>query len=182
MSLDTAIDNFLSPVADKISAVIFCHITIGGVKIEFLVALLMIAAFYFTFRTRFIGVWGFKHAVNLITRKYKHPDETKRKKHGEVSSFQALTATISASAGIGNVAGAAAAISLAGPGVMFWMVVAGFFSMALKFSEVLLGVKLRKINKDGTIAGGPMYYILAGLKGKYIGKIAPHLAKIYAVC
>lgn len=182
MSLDTAIDNFLSPVADKISAVIFCHITIGGVKIEFLVALLMFAAFYFTLRTRFIGVWGFKHAYNLITRKYKHPDDSKRKKQGEVSSFQALTATISASAGIGNVAGAAAAISLAGPGVMFWMIIAGFFSMALKFAEVLLGVKLRKINKNGTVAGGPMYYILAGLKGKYLSKIAPHLAKIYAVC
>ena len=182
MSLDTAIDNFLSPIADKISGIIFCHITIGGVKIEFLVALLMFAAFYFTFRTRFIGIWGFKHAINLITGKYKHIDRKKRVKQGEVSSFQALTATISASAGIGNVAGAAAAISLAGPGVMFWMIIAGFFSMALKFSEVLLGVKLRKINKDGTVAGGPMYYILHGLKGKYLSKIAPHLAKIYAVC
>lgn len=182
MNLDTAIDTFLSPIADKISGIILCHITINGVQVQLLVALLMFAAFYFTIRTRFIGIWGFGHAVNLITRKYKHPSESKRKKQGEVSSFQALTATISASAGIGNVAGAAAAISLGGPGVMFWMIMAGFFSMALKFSEVLLGVKLRKINKDGTVAGGPMYYILAGLKGKYLSKIAPHLAKIYAVC
>lgn len=182
MNLDATIDHMLSPIADKISAVIFSSVTINGVKIEFLVALLMFAAIYFTVRTRFIGIWGFKHALRLITKKYKHPDELKKKKQGEVSSFQALTATISASAGIGNVAGAAAAISLAGPGVMFWMIVAGFFSMALKFSEVLLGVKLRKINKDGTVAGGPMYYILAGLKGKYLSKIAPHLAKIYAVC
>lgn len=182
-NLDNAIDTLLSPIADKISEIIFSSITINGVKIEFLVALLMFAAVYFTFRTRFIGIWGFKHAIDLILNKYKHPKgQITRKKNGEVSSFQALTATISASAGIGNVAGAAAAISLAGPGVMFWMIIAGFFSMALKFSEVLLGVKLRKINKDGTVAGGPMYYILAGLKGKYLSKFAPHLAKIYAIC
>lgn len=183
MSLDTAIDNFLSPIADKISGLIFCHVTIHGVKIEFLVALLMFAAFYFTIRTRFIGFWGFRHAFNLIMNKYKHPEGAiKKKKKGEVSSFQALSATISASAGMGNIAGTAAAISLAGPGVVFWMIMAGFFSMALKFSEVLLGLKLRKINPDGTVAGGPMYYISAGLKGKYLSKIAPHLAKIYALC
>lgn len=68
MNLDTAIDTFLSPIADKISGIIFSSVTIHGVKIEFLVALLMFAAFYFTFRTRFIGVWGFKHALQLITK------------------------------------------------------------------------------------------------------------------
>lgn len=184
MNLDTAIDNFLSPIADKISGIILCHITINGVQVQLLVALLLSAAIYFTIRTRFIGIWGFKHALRLILKKFKHPEigGVTKEKVGEVSSFQALTATISASAGIGNIAGTAAAISLAGPGVMFWMIVAGFCSMALKFSEVLLGVKLRKVNKDGTVAGGPMYYILHGLKGKYLGKIAPHLAKIYAVC
>lgn len=183
VNLDAAIDNFLSPAADKISALIFCYITIGEVEVQLLVALLMSAAFYFTIKTRFIGFWGFKHALNLILNKYKHPERgVKRKKKGEVSSIQALSATISASAGMGNIAGTAAAISLAGPGVLFWMILAGFSSMALKFSEVLLGLKLRKINPDGTAAGGPMYYILKGLKGKYLGKIAPHLAKIYAVC
>lgn len=184
MNLDAAIDNFLSPIADKISGIILCHITVNGVQVQLLVALLMFAALYFTLRTSFIGIWGFKHALRLILRKFKHPESEgiAKKKVGEVSSFQALTATISASAGIGNIAGTAAAISLAGPGVMFWMVVAGFCSMALKFMEVLLGVKLRKVNKNGTVAGGPMYYILRGLKGKYLSKIAPHLAKIYAVC
>ena len=102
MNLDTAIDTFLSPIADKISGIIFSSVTIHGVKIEFLVALLMFAAFYFTFRTRFIGVWGFKHALQLITKNYEHKDIRVKKKKGEVSSFQALTATISASAGIGN--------------------------------------------------------------------------------
>lgn len=183
MSLDTLIDNLLSPIADKISGIIFSSVTINGVKIEFLVVLLMSAAIYFTLRTRFIGFWGFKHALKLITKNYEHKDVIKKKKRGEVSSFQALTATISASAGIGNVAGSAAAVSLGGPGVIFWMIIAGCFSMALKFAEVLLGIKFRKVNPDGTIAGGPMYYIEGALhKHKVIGKFAPHLSKIYAVC
>ncbi|MCM1010652.1 MAG: amino acid carrier protein [Fusobacterium sp.] len=182
MSLDSVIDSLLSPIADKISSLIFCSVTIGGVKVELLVALLITAALYFTFRLRFVGIWGFKHAIRLIAKRYEHKDNFKRQKKGEVSSFQALTATISASAGIGNVAGSAAAVSIGGPGVIFWMIIAGFFSMALKFAEVLLGLKFRKINKDGTVAGGPMYYILGGLKGKYLAPIAPHLAKIYALC
>lgn len=183
MNLDSAIDNLLSPIADKISGIIFYSININGVEVQLLVALLMIAALYFTFRSRFIGVWGFKHAIKLITKNYEHNDTIKKKKRGEVSSFQALTATISASAGIGNVAGSAAAVSIGGPGVIFWMIIAGFFSMALKFAEVLLGIKFRQINPDGTVAGGPMYYIQNGLKyNKYIGKFAPYLSKIYAVC
>ena len=183
MNLDSLIDSLLSPIADKISGIIFCSITIKGVEIQLLVALLMVAALYFTFRTAFIGVWGFKHAIKLITRNYEHKDIVQRKKKGEVSSFQALTATISASAGIGNVAGSAAAVSIGGPGVIFWMIIAGFFSMALKFAEVLLGLKFRQVHPDGTVDGGPMYYIQNGLKNhKIFGKFAPHLSKIYALC
>ena len=182
MNLDSQIDSILSPVANKISGIIFSHVTIHGVRVEFLILLLMIAAFYFSYRTRFIGFWGFKHALDLITKKYKHEDTIKRKKHGEVSSFQALTATISASAGMGNVVGSALAVSVGGPGVIFWMMVAGIFSMALKFAEVLLGLKFRQINKDGTSSGGPMYYIINGLRAPWIKPYTPYLAKIYAVC
>ncbi len=182
MNLDSQIDSILSPVANKISGLIFSHVTIQGVRVEFLIVLLMIAALYFTFRTRFIGLWGFKHAINLITKKYKHDDTIIRKKQGEVSSFQALTATISASAGMGNVVGSALAVSVGGPGVIFWMIVAGVFSMALKFAEVLLGIKFRQINKDGSSSGGPMYYIINGLRAPWIKPYTPYLAKIYAVC
>lgn len=183
MNIDYAIDSLLSPIADKISSVIFSSITIHGVKIEFITALLIFAAIYFTIQMRFIGFWGFKHAIKLITENYEHKkDGYERKKKGEVTSFQALSATISASAGIGNVAGSAAAVSIGGAGVIFWIIVAGLFSMALKYSEVLLGVKFRHINPDGTVSGGPMYYIEKGLKGPFIKKFAPHLAKLYAVC
>ena len=184
MNIDAVIDSALAPIADKVSGLIFSYVTIGEVKVEFLVALLIFAAVFFTIRTGFIGIWGFKHAIKLITNKYKHDNHIgyQRKKKGDISSFQALSATISASAGIGNVAGSAAAVSIGGPGVIFWMVVAGCFSMALKFSEVLLGVKFRHTNPDGSVSGGPMYYILTGLRGKYSSKFAPYLAKTYAIC
>lgn len=185
MNLDAVIDSILSPIADKISGFIFSSVTIGGVKVEFLVALLIIAALYFTFRTGFIGFWGFKHSIKLITDNFVHnnPNGFQRKKKGELSSFQALSATISASAGIGNVAGSAAAVSIGGPGVIFWMIAAGLFSMALKFSEVLLGVKFRKTNPDGTVSGGPMYYIPIAFRGnKIFEKFGISLSKIYAIC
>ena len=185
MNLDAVIDSLLSPVADRISGIIFSSVNVGGVKIEFLVALLITAALFFTFRTGFIGLWGFKHAIKLITDNFEHTNNGyQRKKKGELSSFQALSATISASAGIGNVAGSAAAVSIGGPGVIFWMIIAGFFSMALKFSEVLLGVKFRKTNPDGSVSGGPMYYIPFAFlsKGKKMEKLGKFLAKIYAVC
>lgn len=183
MNIDYAIDTLLSPIADKVSGIIFSSITIHGVKVEFITTLLIFAAIYFTIRTRFIGFWGFKHAIKLITENYEHKKTGyERKKKGEVSSFQALSATISASAGIGNVAGSAAAVSIGGAGVIFWIIIAGILSMALKYSEVLLGVKFRHENSDGTVSGGPMYYIEKGLQGPIIKKYAPFLAKLYAVC
>ena len=185
MNLDAVIDSALAPIADKVSSFIFSYVVIGNVKVEFLVALLIIAALYFTFRTGFIGFWGFKHAIKLITNNYTHNNVNgyQRKKKGELSSFQALSATISASAGIGNVAGSAAAVSIGGPGVIFWMVIAGLFSMALKFSEVLLGVKFRQTNPDGSVSGGPMYYIPIAFKNiKFGDKIGAVLAKTYAIC
>jgi len=186
MNLDAVIDSLLSPIADRVSGFIFSYVTIGNVKVEFLVALLITAALFFTFKLRFIGIWGFKHAIKLITDNFEHnnPSGYQRKKKGELSSFQALSATISASAGIGNVAGSAAAVSIGGPGVIFWMIIAGLFSMALKFSEVLLGVKFRKTNPDGTTEGGPMYYIPVAFhfKGKFLEKFGNFLAKTYAIC
>ncbi|MCQ2743571.1 MAG: alanine:cation symporter family protein [bacterium] len=185
MNIDAVIDSTLAPIADKVSGVIFSSITINGVKIELLVALLIFSALFFTIRLGFIGLWGFRHSIRLITNNFEHKNSNgyQRKKKGELSSFQALSATISASAGIGNVAGSAAAVSIGGPGVIFWMIVAGLFSMALKFSEVLLGVKFRHANSDGTVSGGPMYYIPIAFKGnRYKEKIGRILSKTYAVC
>jgi AGCS family alanine or glycine:cation symporter len=101
--------------------------------------------------------------------------------HGEVSHFQALTAALSATVGLGNIAGVAIAVSIGGPGATFWMVLAGLLGMASKFAECTLGVKYRDVGKDGTVYGGPMYYLTKGLKEKGMGRFGKILAVIFAI-
>ncbi|MCR9172272.1 MAG: alanine:cation symporter family protein [bacterium] len=100
---------------------------------------------------------------------------------GEVSHFQALTAALSATVGLGNIAGVAIAIALGGPGATFWMIIAGFIGMASKFTECTLGVKYREVDKDGTVYGGPMHYLSKGLKERNMGKLGKVLAIFFAV-
>src|SRR5699024_2671587 len=100
---------------------------------------------------------------------------------GEVSHFQALTAALSATVGLGNIAGVAVAVSIGGPGATFWMIVAGLLGMASKFAECTLGVKCRDVGHDGTVYGGPMYYLKKGLKQKGMGGLGKVLAVIFAI-
>jgi AGCS family alanine or glycine:cation symporter len=114
---------------------------------------------YLTLRMGLIQLRGFRHAVNLVGGKY-----SSHKDVGEVSHFQALSTALSATVGTGNIAGVATAISLGGPGALFWMWVTAVFGMATKFTECTLSLKFRQIAPDGTVAGGPMYTLLHGLK------------------
>ncbi|WP_439128737.1 alanine/glycine:cation symporter family protein [Polaribacter sp.] len=100
---------------------------------------------------------------------------------GEVSHFQALTAALSATVGLGNIAGVAVALSIGGPGATFWMIVAGLLGMASKFAECTLGVKYRDVGEDGTVYGGPMYYLTKGLKEKGAGGLGKVLAVLFAI-
>jgi len=100
---------------------------------------------------------------------------------GEVSHFQALTAALSATVGLGNIAGVAVALSIGGPGATFWMIVAGLLGMASKFAECTLGVKYRDVGEDGTVYGGPMYYLTKGLKEKGAGGFGKVLAVLFAI-
>lgn len=100
---------------------------------------------------------------------------------GEVSHFQALTAALSATVGLGNIAGVAVALSIGGPGATFWMIVAGLLGMASKFAECTLGVKYRDVGEDGTVYGGPMYYLSKGLKEKGAGGLGKVLAVLFAI-
>ena len=100
---------------------------------------------------------------------------------GEVSHFQALTAALSATVGLGNIAGVAVALSIGGPGATFWMIVAGLLGMASKFAECTLGVKYRDVGADGTVYGGPMYYLTKGLKEKGAGGLGKVLAVLFAI-
>jgi len=139
---------------------------------------LLIGALLFTVYFKFINIRGFMHSIDIIKGKYDNPRDT-----GQISHFQALTSALSATIGLGNIAGVAVAVSLGGPGAVFWMVFIAFFSMSAKFVSATLGQLYRKVNDDGSISGGPMYYLDHGLRDKgskfaILGKI---LAVIYAV-
>ena len=145
-------------------------------KIPFVVVWLIIGAIFFTIKMRFINFKGFKHAIQLIRGKYDNPEHK-----GEVSHFQALTTALSATVGLGNIAGVAIAITIGGPGATFWMIIAGLLGMASKFTEVTLGVKYRNIDEDGQVSGGPMYYLSKALKKRNLGMLGKILAGIFAV-
>lgn len=160
--LDKQIDEFVAPTLDKISDFIFYPLIINGVEVPVIIVWLLLASVVFTVITRGISLWGFKHALDIITGKYdKKYDHNKES--GEVSSFQALATALSGTIGLGNIAGVAVAITMGGPGAVLWMMVGAFFGMTSKFMEATLGVKYRRINPDGSVSGGPMHYISHGL-------------------
>lgn len=142
---------------------------------------LVIGATYFTIRMNFINLRAFKHALLLVIGKYDNPDD-----EGEVTHFQALTAALSATVGLGNIAGVAVAISTGGPGAMFWMLLAGLLGMTSKFAECTLAQIYRRINPDGRVMGGPMCYLSQGLKEQFAGNagmkgLGGFLAILFAV-
>ena len=137
---------------------------------------LVMGGIFFTFRMGFINFRGFKHAVNVTRGVYSNPDDP-----GEVSHFQALSTALSATVGLGNIAGVAIAISIGGPGATFWMILAGFLGMSLKFAEVTLGQHYREVRPDGKVMGGPMEYLSKGLKEKGMGGFGKFLAVFFSV-
>ena len=135
-----------------------------------LIVLLLGTGIYFTFRLRFIQVREFFHGLRITAGFFDNP-----RHKGEIKHFQALSTALSATIGTGNIAGVATAIALGGPGAVFWMWLTGLFGMALKYASCVLSMKYRVFAKDGSVAGGPMYYLERGLKMKW-------LAVIFAVC
>ena len=115
----------------------------NGSEIPLVVAWLVLGAIVFTFRMGFINIRGFRHAIDVTRGKYDDPNE-----EGEVSHFQALASALSATVGLGNIAGVAIAVSLGGPGAIFWMIIAGFLGMSSKFTECTLGQKYREVRPE----------------------------------
>ncbi|MGJ8667706.1 MAG: alanine/glycine:cation symporter family protein [Patiriisocius sp.] len=172
-------------------------------QIPWVLIVLMGGAIYFTIYFKLINITGFVTAFKVVSGKYedieKHgadtlygdvtPNEGENiietirddSADGEVSHFQALTAALSATVGLGNIAGVAVALSIGGPGATFWMILAGFLGMASKFAECTLGVKYRDVGEDGTVYGGPMYYLSKGLKEKGAGGLGKVLAVLFAI-
>lgn len=145
-------------------------------NIPFIVVWLVAGAIFFTVKMRFINFKGVKHAFQLVAGKYDDPEDK-----GEVSHFQALTTALSATVGLGNIAGVAVAIVIGGPGATFWMIVAGLLGMASKFTECTLGVKYRLINDKGEVSGGPMYYLSQGLEKRNMKGLGKVLAGLFAI-
>ncbi|MBX7169123.1 MAG: alanine:cation symporter family protein [Pirellulales bacterium] len=145
-------------------------------KLPFIVIWLFAAAIFFTVFMRFVAVWGFPHALRLLRGDYDDPDNP-----GEVTHFQALASALSATVGLGNIAGVAFAVSIGGPGAVFWMVMAGLFGMSSKFTECTLGQLYRQVATDGTISGGPMHYLRLGLGELGLARLGAVLAVMFAV-
>ncbi len=176
--VDQRIDEAVKPYADAVSGFIFSSIPIAGVPFPFVLVWLIAAAFFFTIYFRFVNLRAMRHGFQLVRGDYSDPTAA-----GEVTHFQALATALSGTVGLGNIAGVAVAVSLGGPGATFWMIVAGFLGMSTKFVECTLGVRYRNEYTDGSVSGGPMYYLSKGLgerskKLKFLGK---GLAVVFSV-
>lgn len=148
---------------------------VGG--FPFIVLWLMAGGIFFTLRLKFINLRMFGHAIQVVRGRYTSPDEP-----GEVSHFQALAAAVSATVGLGNIAGVAVAVSVGGPGAVIWMMIAGFLGMSTKCAEVTLGQKYRQFDKRGRVSGGAFYYLEHGLAEKNMPRFGKVMAIIFAFC
>ena len=164
--IDDAINKAFRPIANAMVEFVFFTVPVGEADLPLIVVWLIAGALFFTVYLRLINIRGFVHAVRIVIGKEdKAPGAP-----GEVSHFQALTTAVSGTVGVGNITHVAVAISIGGPGAIFWLIVAGFLGMASKFVECTLGVKYRQINDDGSVSGGPMFYLDKALTEREIGR------------
>ena len=163
----------MHPILQTIdNAIIWYNEYIGGFA---LLLLLIPTGLYFIIRLRFLNIRRLGHSLRIVAGRYDRDHDA-----GDVNHFKALTTALSATVGTGNIVGVALAIGWGGPGAIFWMWVTGFLGMILKYAECTLSLKFRSFNSDGTVSGGPMYYMEYGLK-KQLGKYAKVLAIVFAI-
>lgn len=166
-----------------------------NVGLPWVLIILIFGASYFTIYFKLINFRGFWTSIQVVRGKFDEIEEGEirvqsvdipdtirdESEEGEVSHFQALTAALSATVGLGNIAGVAIALSIGGPGATFWMIVVGLLGMSSKFVECTLGVTYREVAANGTVYGGPMYYLSKGLKGKGFARLGKVLAVLFAI-
>ncbi len=199
--LDERVNDAFMPIAEAWEGLVLYPVTIGEYNIPFVVILLVCGATFFTVIFRFPNILKFPLAVNTVRGKYDDieghgveekvavnivegdlPDTIRdESKEGEVSHFQALATAVSGTVGLGNIAGVAIAIALGGPGATFWMIVCGLIGMSTKFVECTLGVTYRDVDEDGTVYGGPMYYLSKGLRERKMAGLGRVLAGLFAI-
>ena len=173
-TFDDTLQDIFNPITAAIETVVFFTVPLAGFDIPFVLIWLIVGATVFTFYNGFIQFTAFKHAIDVVRGKYDDPNDP-----GEVSHFQALTAARSGTVGVGNIAGVALAVGIGGPGATFWMIIAGLLGMASKFVECTLGLMYRNVNSDGSVSGGPMYYLDKGFAEK--GGIWAPIGKVLAI-
>ena len=194
--LDEQINEAFTPIANWWEGLILHNFL--GTGIPTIIILLVGGALFFTFYFGFVNIRHFSTAINTVRGKYDSLEENTKKKQksqiseslgitqskktdqGEVSHFQALATAVSGTVGNGNIAGVALAIAVGGPGATFWMILCGLIGMSTKFVECTLGVKYRDVGSDGTVYGGPMYYLTKGLQEKGYVSLGKSLAVIFA--
>lgn len=179
--MDERINSIFEPFVEILSRILFWDPikALGfdiGTRFPLVVIWLMLWGIYFTIRMGFINIRGFKHSLALVSGKLD-----KNSQKGEVSHFQALATALSATVGLGNIAGVAIAVSIGGPGATFWMIMAGLLGMSLKFTECTLGQKYRVIDSKGRVSGGPMYYLSRGLEKRNLKYLGKFLAIIFSI-
>lgn len=198
--LDERINDWFMPKAVWWENLVLTTVPIGEYNVPFVVILLVLGASFFTIYFKFPSITKFPLAINTVRGKYDEIENRGVEKtemdlvdgdipntirdeslHGEVSHFQALATAVSGTVGLGNIAGVAVAIALGGPGATFWMIVCGLIGMSTKFVECTLGVKYRDVDADGTVHGGPMYYLSRALKEKKMGGLGKVLGGLFAI-
>ncbi|MEP2937032.1 MAG: alanine/glycine:cation symporter family protein [Gilvibacter sp.] len=202
-TIDERINDAVMPAAVWWENFILSTVPLGEYNVPFVVILLVVGASFFTIYFGFPSVTKFGLAINTVRGKYDDiegkeghgveksevnivdgdlPDTIRDESaEGEVSHFQALATAVSGTVGLGNIAGVAVAIALGGPGATFWMIVCGLIGMSTKFVECTLGVKYRDVGPDGTVYGGPMYYLSKGLKERNMAGLGKVLAVVFAI-
>ncbi|VAW78296.1 Na(+)-linked D-alanine glycine permease [hydrothermal vent metagenome] len=183
-ALKAKLDGYFKRINCYLNNIIFFDLALGQlkdsqnnvIKIPFLIFWLILGAVYLTLRMGFINFRVFRHAIRIIRGKYSKKDDV-----GEVSHFQALTTALSATVGLGNIAGVAIAIGIGGPGATFWMILAGLLGMTTKFAEATAAQMYREIRPDGKVMGGAMEYLSRGFKEAGMAKIGKVLAIMFAI-
>jgi AGCS family alanine or glycine:cation symporter len=198
--LDEKVNDAFMPVAVWWEGFVLTSVPVAGYNLPVVLLLLIFGATFFTIYFKFPNITKFKLAINTVRGKYDELDHhsvekaelnivdgdlvdtiADESKEGEVSHFQALATAVSGTVGLGNIAGVAVAIAIGGPGATFWMIVCGLIGMSTKFVECTLGVKYRDVGEDGTVYGGPMYYLSRGLKEKGFTGLGKVLGAVFAV-
>ncbi|MEM6340308.1 MAG: alanine/glycine:cation symporter family protein [Pseudomonadota bacterium] len=176
MSIDARVNQIFADATGPFVSFIFAPFP--GTEFPWIVMWLVVAATVFTLYFGFVQFRFFRHAIRLVKGDYSDPNDA-----GEVSHFQALATALSGTVGLGNIAGVAVAVGIGGPGATFWMILAGLLGMASKFTECTLGVKYRNEYPDGTVSGGPMYYMSKGFDelGLPGGKILAFLFAVFCI-